>query len=159
MNGYMPYTPGMMPAGLSNPMDIQNRIQQLQQMQQQYQPAVQSQAQQQNVNWIQVSGIDGAKNQIVQPGSTVWMMDNNAPMFYVKSADAMGTSTFKAFRFEEISPDAIADPQQAQNFDNRYVTREEFQNLLSRLGGNSEGGLTDEQSVNGDDGRKRAAAE
>lgn len=144
MNGYMPYTPGMMPAGLSNPMDIQNRIQQLQQMQQQYQPAVQSQAQQQNVNWIQVSGIDGAKNQIVQPGTTAWMMDNNAPVFYVKSADAMGTATFKAFRFEEISPDAMAAPQQTQNYDNKYVTREEFQELLRKLGEPTEGGLADE---------------
>lgn len=159
MNGYMPYTPGMMPAGLSSPMDIQNRIQQLQQMQQQFQPAQQPQMPQQNVNWIQVSGIDGAKNQIVQPGTTAWMMDNNAPVFYVKSADVMGTATFKAFRFEEISPDAMTAPQQTQNFDNRYVTRAEFQNLLSRLGGQPEGGLTDEQSVNGDDERKRTAAE
>lgn len=138
MNGYMPYTPGMLPAGLSNPADIQNRIQQLQNMQQQQMP-------QQNVNWIQVSGIDGAKNQIVQPGATAWMMDNNAPIFYVKSADAMGTATFKAFRFEEISPDAMAaQSQQTQNFDNRYVTREEFQDLLTRLGEQPEGGLTNE---------------
>ena len=36
----------------------------------------------QNVDWIRVSGIDGAKNQIVQPGQTVWMMDNNEPYFY-----------------------------------------------------------------------------
>ena len=61
MSGYMPYTPGMMPAGLSNPMDIQNRIQQLQQMHQQFQPVQQPQMPQQNVNWIQVSGIDGAR--------------------------------------------------------------------------------------------------
>lgn len=142
MNGYMPYTPGMMPAGLSNSMDIQNRIQQLQQIQQQYHPA--QQMPQQNVNWIQVSGIDGAKNQIVQPGTTAWMMDNNAPVFYVKSADAMGTATFKAFRFEEISPDAMAAPQQTQNYDNRYVTREEFQELLRKLGEPTEGGLADE---------------
>lgn len=156
MSGYMPYTPGMMPAGLSSPMDIQNRIQQLQQMQQQFQPAQQPQMPQQNVNWIQVSGIDGAKNQIVQPGTTAWMMDNNAPVFYVKSADAMGTATFKAFRFEEISPDVMTAPQQTQNYDNRYVTREEFQELLTKLGEPTEGGLTNEQSVNGDDGRKFA---
>ena len=45
----------------------------------------------QNVDWIRVSGIDGAKNQIVQPGQTVWMMDNNEPYFYVKSADNVGS--------------------------------------------------------------------
>lgn len=134
MNGYMPYTPGMMPAGLSSPMDIQNRIQQLQQMQQQFQPVQQPQVPQQNVNWIQVSGIDGAKNQIVQPGTTAWMMDNNSPVFYVKSADAMGTATFKAFRFEEISPENMSAPTSPHiNMDN-YVTREEFNALLSKLG-------------------------
>lgn len=132
-NGYMPYMPGMMPAGLSNPADIQNRIQQLQNMQQQFQPA--PQPQQPNVNWIQVAGIEGARNQIVQPGMTAWMMDNNAPLFYVKSVDGMGTATLKAFRFEEVSPDALTAPQAAPaNMDRQYVTRDEFNALLAKLG-------------------------
>ena len=29
-----------------------------------------------NVTWIYVNGWDGARNQIVQPGQTAWMMDN-----------------------------------------------------------------------------------
>ena len=133
-NGYMPYyTPGMLPAGLSNPADIQNRIQQLQNMQQQFQPA--PPAPQPNVNWIQVAGIEGARNQIVQPGMTAWMMDNNAPLFYVKSVDGMGTATLKAFRFEEASPDALTAPQAAPaNMDRQYVTRDEFNALLAKLG-------------------------
>lgn len=127
-NGYMPYFPGSMPAGLSNPADIQNRIQQLQNMQQQV-------PQQPNVNWIQVAGIEGARNQIVQPGMTAWMMDNNAALFYVKSVDGMGTATLKAFRFEEVSPDALTAPQAAQvNMDRQYVTRDEFNALLAKLG-------------------------
>lgn len=133
-NGYMPYFPGSMPAGLSNPADIQNRIQQLQNMQQQFQPAPQV-PQQPNVNWIQVAGIEGARNQIVQPGMTAWMMDNNAALFYVKSVDGMGTATLKAFRFEEVSPDALTAPQAAQvNMDRQYVTRDEFNALLAKLG-------------------------
>lgn len=132
-NGYMPYMPGTMPAGLSDPMAIQNRIQQLQNMQQQFQPA--PPAPQPNVNWIQVAGIEGARNQIVQPGSTAWMMDNNAPYFFVKSVDGMGTATLKAFRFEEVSPDALTAPQAAPaNMDRQYVTREEFNALLAKLG-------------------------
>lgn len=133
-NGYMPYMPGTMPAGLSDPMAIQNRIQQLQNMQQQFQPAPPA-PQQPNVNWIQVAGIEGARNQIVQPGSTAWMMDNNAPYFFVKSVDGMGTATLKAFRFEEVSPDALTAPQAAPaNMDRQYVTREEFNALLAKLG-------------------------
>ena len=79
-----------------------------------------------------MAGIEGAKNQIVQPGQTAWMMDNNSPVFYVKSVDGMGSATFKAFRFEEISPDCMApQPQQAQP---DYVTRAEFEDLLRKLG-------------------------
>ena len=145
MNGYMPYTPGMLPAGLSNPADIQNRIQQLQAMQQQYQPMPQA-PEQPNVNWIQVAGIEGARNQIVQPGGTAWMMDNNAPLFYVKSVDGMGTATLKAFRFEELPPDALTVPQAAPvNMDGKYVTRDEFNALLTKLGEPTQKGeLTDE---------------
>ena len=127
MNGYMPYMMNM-DAMAAEQAALQQRIQQMEQQRQQYQP----QSPSQNVNWIQVAGIEGAKNQIVQPGQTAWMMDNNSPVFYVKSVDGMGSATFKAFRFEEISPDCIApQPQQAQP---DYVTRAEFEDLLRKLG-------------------------
>ena len=127
MNGYMPYMMNM-DAMAAEQAALQQRIQQMEQQRQQYQP----QAPAQNVNWIQVAGIEGAKNQIVQPGQTAWMMDNNSPVFYVKSVDGMGSATFKAFRFEEISPDCMApQPQQAQP---TYVTRAEFEDLLRKLG-------------------------
>lgn len=100
---------------------LQQRLNQLEQMRQ-YRP------QTQNVNWIQVAGIEGARNQIVQPSNTAWMMDNNNPVFYVKSVDAMGSATMKAFRFTEI-------PLEVQTVGNsEYVTREEFNSLLERLG-------------------------
>lgn len=88
-----------------------------------------------NVNWIQVAGIDGARNQIVQPGHTIWMMDNNSPVFFVKSVDGMGSTTFKAFQFTEILPEASNPVQNQQNTQKTdYVTREEFNALLDRLG-------------------------
>ena len=96
---------------------------------------VQPQAPTSNVNWIQVSGIEGARNQIVQPGHTAWMMDNNSPIFYVKSVDGMGSATFKMFQFMEIQPET---PRMAENQNNSangdYVTRKEFDALLKRLG-------------------------
>lgn len=95
----------------------------------------QPQAPTSNVNWIQVAGIDGARNQIVQPGHTAWMMDNNSPIFYVKSVDGMGSATFKMFQFMEIQPEV---PRTAENQNNSangdYVTRKEFDALLKRLG-------------------------
>ena len=42
----------------------------------------------------------------------------------------MGSATFKAFQFQEIPLDASAAPQKS----NDYVTREEFNALLAKLG-------------------------
>lgn len=131
--GYMPPVYGM---NMMTPdqLEIQQRIQQMEQQRQQMQYPNQISAQPvmptQNVNWIYVAGVDGAKNQIVQPGNTAWMMDNNFPIFYVKTVDNMGSATFKAFQFHEIPLDAPTAPQKS----NDYVTREEFNALLTKLG-------------------------
>lgn len=121
---------------------LQSRINQLEQQRNQQigMYSGQSQSVQQpvptsNVNWIQVAGIEGARNQIVQPGHTAWMMDNNSPVFYVKSVDGMGSATFKVFQFAEIAPEALNPVQNQQNTTSTdYVTRAEFNALLERLG-------------------------
>ena len=121
---------------------LQNRINQLEQQRNQQigMYSGQSQPVQQpvptsNVNWIQVAGIEGARNQIVQPGHTAWMMDNNSPVFYVKSVDGMGSATFKVFQFAEIALEALNPVQNQQNTPSTdYVTRAEFNALLERLG-------------------------
>lgn len=95
--------------------------------------AAQQQSSGQNVNWIYVSGVDGAKNQIVQPGQTAWMMDNNEPYFYVKSVDGVGSSTFRIFQFaeaQEVSPEQTAQPQIDIS---QYVQRSEFDELKAQL--------------------------
>lgn len=84
----------------------------------------------QNVNWIQVSGLEGARNQIVQPNQTSWMMDNNQPYFYVKSVDNVGSSTFRIFRFEEVA-DVVAEQPTTDN--SNYVKREEFEELKAKI--------------------------
>ena len=58
----------------------------------------------------------------------------NSPMFYVKSVDGMGSATLKAFQFQEIPVNALTAPQVQQAPVGDYVTREEFNNLLARLG-------------------------
>lgn len=87
----------------------------------------------QNVNWIRVSGIDGAKNQIVQPGQTAWMMDNNDPYFYVKSADNVGSCTFRIFQFAEVHEAAQERPEQPQIDLSQYVQRDEFEQLKALI--------------------------
>lgn len=87
----------------------------------------------QNVDWIRVSGIDGAKNQIVQPGQTVWMMDNNEPYFYVKSADNVGSCTFRIFQFAEVQEVAPEQQEQPQIDLSQYVQRGEFEQLKALI--------------------------
>lgn len=87
----------------------------------------------QNVNWIYVSGVDGAKNQIVQPGQTAWMMDNNEPYFYVKSVDGVGSSTFRIFQFAEVQDVVPEQTTQPQIDMSQYVQRGEFDALKAQL--------------------------
>lgn len=87
----------------------------------------------QNVNWIYVSGVDGAKNQIVQPGQTAWMMDNNEPYFYVKSVDGVGSSTFRIFQFTEVQDVVPEQPANPQIDMSQYVQRGEFDELKAQL--------------------------
>lgn len=93
----------------------------------------QQQSPNQNVNWIYVSGVDGAKNQIVQPGQTAWMMDNNEPYFYVKSVDHVGSSTFRIFQFAEVQDVLSEQPAQPQIDLSQYVQRGEFNALKAKL--------------------------
>ena len=99
--------------------------------QNQPQPAAQPQPVQ-NVNWVFVSGVDGAKNQIVQPGQTVWMMDNNDPYFYVKAVDGVGSSSLRIFQFSEVQD--VTPEQPAQQIDmSQYVQRKEFDELKAMV--------------------------
>lgn len=101
--------------------------------QQNTQTTQQPQPPSQNVSWIYVSGVDGAKNQIVQPGQTTWMMDNNDPYFYVKSVDGVGSSTFRIFQFAEVQEVAQEQAAQPQIDMSQYVQRGEFDALKAQL--------------------------
>ena len=126
----------------------------------------------QNVDWIQVSGIEGAKNQIVQQGYTAWMMDNNNPYFYVKSVDKIGSPEFHAFFFQEISESEINQrtmPTEQPQIDlSQYVQRGEFEQLKALIEqltnaqekqpikANKEV-VSNGESVNGNDGKQTGA--
>lgn len=92
----------------------------------QYPPPVQTQqAQDQrrtNAEWIPVSSVQQAREHIVQPNQILYFMNNNKSEFYAKSSDSFGTAVFKAFRFEEINPDAQVMPAQAAPMpDQKYL--------------------------------------
>lgn len=84
----------------------------------------------QNVTWIQVNGITGAKEHIVQPNQTAWLMDNNDSVFFVKSADNLGVTSLKCYKFFEINPNENAKEEKQ---DNNYVSIETFNELQNRF--------------------------
>lgn len=99
----------------------------------QMQPVQQTNNAQTNVSWIYVNGVQGARDHIVQPGQTAWMMDNNDPMIHVKAVDSMGTATLKSFRLIEIDPQQ-AQQQTAPQIDvSRFATKDEIKAVSDKL--------------------------
>lgn len=88
-----------------------------------------------NVNWIYVNGIQGARDHIVQPGQTVWMMDNNEPVIYVKAVDMMGSTTFKAMLLTDYNiSNSSQNVQQSAVDTSQFVKTDDFDKLSARIG-------------------------
>ena len=100
-----------------------------------YAPPMQPQNQPQtpaaNVTWIYVNGWDGARNQIVQPGQTAWMMDNNDPVIYIKAVDNMGSANLRAFKLTEIDQQST---NQAQAEEQKYAMAADMTTANERIG-------------------------
>lgn len=148
-----PYnTAGM---GMSNPYNPQNGV---------YQPnpynyaqgqnmnatppqiGLQQQAQQQqnnsNVNWIYVPNIEAAKQLLVTPNQTAYIMNQNEPIFYVKSVNEMGVADMKVCPFSMMSLAEFEKMQsqmqaQAQAQNNApvgdFVPRSEFNQFVNNV--------------------------
>lgn len=126
MQGY-PYQAPQYPA-------YQDRLAQLQNQYQQTIPQQQmQQVPQTNQGLLWVQGEAGAKSYLVAPNTTVLLMDSEGQRFYLKSTDGAGMPNLRTFEYTEIAANV---PQPAQNvvenLDDKYVTREEYNNLQSR---------------------------
>lgn len=90
-------------------------------------------AQTQNVNWIQVSGLQGAKEHQVPANATHWLMDSTEDAFYVKASDEFGvTKAFKGYRFTEISQQELSGVPESIDM-SKYVSKDEFDELKAQL--------------------------
>jgi hypothetical protein len=89
-----------------------------------FQAQQQPQQSQSNINWIPVNGIQGVKDYMVQTNEKAWFMDNNEPIFYVKSGDVLGKPNIQAFKFEEIS---LADTEP------KYITLADLEEFKKSL--------------------------
>lgn len=90
-----------------------------------------------NGGLIWVQGEAGAKSYLVAPGTNIMLMDSEAQVFYIKSADASGMPLpLRVFDYTErvSTPPQAANPapQGAKAFDpTNYITREEFERRMA----------------------------
>lgn len=82
-------------------------------------------AQPQQEGLIRVTGAEGARAYPVAPNSVVPLFDAERDVLYVKSADAGGFATIRAFAFTPLQD----TPQQKTE----YVTRAEFDELKEMI--------------------------
>lgn len=82
--------------------------------------------------WVQ--GEAGAKSFLVAPGQSVFLMDSEAEVFYIKETDMAGVpKPLRIFDYKERSNGAYKPVQAAQVQSVDYVTRGEFEALVARI--------------------------
>lgn len=143
MNGYQGYGMGnAAPDQLAYLRAGQQNQAQMQPMQQMQAPQMQSNAQPSgngNSGLIWVQGEAGAKSYIVAPGNTVMLMDSEANVFYIKSADASGMPLpLRTFDYSERTVNTQMGQNQGagspSGFDpSNFITREEFDARIAQI--------------------------
>lgn len=99
--------------------------------------------QRQNLDWIMVQTVEQVESVSVQPNGKAWIMVQNEPIFAVRTADMMGLTTTKYFRFEEFDP-----RQMKQNAE--YVTASQLAEAIERL----KGELKNESIIHAETGKQ-----
>ena len=108
-------------------------------MRPQYQPAPQmsayqpqpQQPQHQSIIWI--PNEQAANDFIVAPNNAVTLWDMNAPVVYVKKADASGKPSMIVYDLVERAQAAPAPAAPRKDMSEEYVTRREFEELVAKL--------------------------
>jgi hypothetical protein len=91
-----------------------------------------------------VNGLAGAKGFSMPPNMTMFLMDSDAPQFFIKASDRNGMCTIRTFKFEEVLDNGGAE---APKLDlTNYVTKQELaetlqQLLAEKIPQNNKGGL------------------
>lgn len=94
-------------------------------MNQQIQPVQQPTQANNGLIWVQ--GETGAKSYMVNPNSTVMLMDSESDRFYLKSSDSSGMPLpLRVFEYKEVNNLAKQDLPQTNMDISNYVTKDEF---------------------------------
>ena len=94
----------------------------------QFQPAQQPQQAQPSIVWVQ-NEMEAA-NYLVAPNSAVTLWDSNAPVVYLKQADASGKPSMKIYDLVERNQRPVQAPQAPAV---EYATREQLDALSARV--------------------------
>lgn len=122
----------------NNPIMNQQPMQQQVPVQQPQQPVMQPTQQQPNLTGpVYVNGEAGMRGYLVAPSCSVLIFDadTDAHTFWIKTADAFGTPSFKTYDYVERTnaPKAQQMPiESAPSVNMDYVTREEWEALQAR---------------------------
>lgn len=76
-----------------------------------------------NITYVQ--GETGAKGYPVTSNYTMLLMDSEQQQFFIKSVDAAGLPSMRAFKFEEI---VEPEPEKIE-----YITKEDFDNFKEEI--------------------------
>ena len=95
-----------------------------------YQPQPQ-QPQNQSIIWI--PNEQAANDFIVAPNNAVTLWDMNAPVVYVKKADASGKPSMTTYDLVERAQTVITPTAARRDMSEEYVTRKEFDELVAKL--------------------------
>ena len=107
------------------------------------QPVQQNIPQPQQTNTSPFKWVDGessARSMAVEPGQSVMLMDSNANVFYIKSADPSGMPlplrifdyTERTQQVQHTEPQIQTQPQQQATVHD-YITREEFEKRIAEI--------------------------
>ena len=125
-----PYMGGYNYGQYYNP--LQPQMDRLAQMQAQYQQQ-QPQVPQTNQGILWVQGEAGAKSYLVAPNTSVLLMDSENSQFYIKTTDQAGMPTLRTFVYQEVTgTPQNAHKQPETNLDDKYVTRQEYNDLRGK---------------------------
>ncbi len=83
-----------------------------------------------NTNIVWTMGLESAKAYPLLPGKTLMLMDSESPRFYVKTVDANGYATIKAYSFHEEKPNS-APVNTIET--SKFVTQEQLEAALLSL--------------------------
>jgi hypothetical protein len=93
---------------------------------------LQQQTQQTGNQFAYCNGMEGAKGYYMPANSTVLLMDNDNPYFYIKTSDLQGRCTIRSFEFHEITEGGKAKPIENNSVDMTQFAKAEDIAVLSQ---------------------------